>query len=60
MLKMITFVKEAWAELKQVAWLTVPQMIASTWIVIILVIVIASYIGLVDWLLTNIIRLVVT
>ena len=48
MFKIINFVKEAWAELKQVAWLTVPQMIASTWIVIILVIVVALYILGVD------------
>ncbi|OVE76419.1 preprotein translocase subunit SecE [bacterium F11] len=46
--KAITFVKEAWLELKQVAWLTTPQMIASTWIVIILSIFLAFYILGVD------------
>ncbi len=44
----ITFVKEAWIELKQVAWLTVPQMIASTWVVVILVVIVAIYIFIVD------------
>ena len=47
----ITFIKEAWAELKQVAWLTVPQMIASTWVVVILVILVAVYIFFVDRIL---------
>ena len=53
------FVREAWAELKKVAWLTVPQMIASTWIVIILVIIVAIYIGGVDFILTRIIGLLI-
>ena len=47
----ITFVQEAWTELKQVAWLSVPQMIASTWVVLALVAVIAVYIFSVDFLL---------
>ena len=59
MIKPFTFVKEAWAELKQVAWLTTPQMIASTWIVIILVIVVAIYISGVDFILSKIIGLLV-
>ena len=53
--KVITFSKEAWGELKQVAWLTTPQMIASTWLVIILVIVVALYIAGVDFILSRII-----
>ena len=57
--KVITFIKEAWAELKQVAWLTVPQMIASTWIVVILVIVIALYIGGVDFILSRVLGVLV-
>lgn len=50
----IQFVKEAWAELKQVSWLTVPQVIASTWIVVVLVIVMAIYLGGVDVVISRI------
>lgn len=53
--KLIQFFKESWAELKQVSWLTVPQMIASTWIVIILVIVMAIYLGGVDFVISRLI-----
>jgi preprotein translocase subunit SecE len=53
--KLIQFFKESWAELKQVSWLTVPQMIASTWVVIILVIVMAIYLGGVDFVISRLI-----
>ena len=55
----INFVKEAWAELKQVAWLTTPQMIASTWVVLILVVIMAIYIGGVDFILSRLIGILV-
>ncbi len=55
----ISFIKEAWAELKLVSWLTVPQMLASTWLVIMLVIVMSVYIGAVDFLLSKIIGFLV-
>jgi preprotein translocase SecE subunit len=47
----IVFLKDAWAELKQVSWLTFPQMVASTWVVVLLVIVMAAYIFFVDTVL---------
>jgi len=50
----LVFFRESWAELKQVAWLTVPQMIASTWMVIILVVIMAIYVGGVDFVLSRI------
>ena len=59
MQNVIAFFKESWAELKQVAWLTVPQMIASTWMVIILVIIMAIYVGGVDFILSRIIGVLV-
>ena len=55
----INFIKEAWAELKLVSWLTAPQMLASTWLVIVLVFVMAIYISLVDLLLAKIISFLV-
>jgi preprotein translocase subunit SecE len=53
------FFRESWAELKQVAWLTVPQMVASTWMVIVLVIIMAMYVGGVDFLLSRIFGLLI-
>ena len=57
--KFVSFVKEAWAELKQVSWLTVPQMIASTWLVILLVILVSLYVGGVDLILSRLIGVLV-
>ena len=51
MQKTITFFKEAWLELRQVSWLTVPQMVASTWLVVILVFIMAGFLFLVDYVL---------
>lgn len=55
----ITFVKEAWTELKQVSWLTTPQMIASTWLVVLLVIVMSIYVGGIDFILSRLIGVLV-
>lgn len=51
MTKAIVFFKEAWAELRQVSWLTVPQMVASTWLVVVLVILVSGYLFCVDYVL---------
>jgi preprotein translocase SecE subunit len=56
---LVSFVKESWAELKQVSWLTPPQMIASTWLVIILSALMALYVGVVDYILSFILRILV-
>jgi preprotein translocase SecE subunit len=55
----INFVKEAWAELKQVSWLSVPHMIASTWMVLILVILVSLYVSGVDFVLSRVIGVLV-
>jgi len=56
---LVVFVKEAWAELKQVSWLTPAQMIASTWLVIVLCALMAVYIASVDFVLSFILRILV-
>ncbi len=56
---LVTFVKESWAELKQVSWLTPPQMIASTWLVIILSALMAVFVGSIDFVLSFILRILV-
>ena len=48
MTSMFRFFKDSWQELKQVTWLTRPQMIASTWLVVFLVIVFSIYVGVMD------------
>ncbi len=57
MRKLFTFFKEAWSELKQVSWLPVPQMVASTWLVVILAIIMSVYIGAVDFVLSRLVAL---
>jgi preprotein translocase SecE subunit len=49
------FLKDAWLELKQVSWLTPPQVVASTGLVVALVIVMAIYVLIVDRTLSHII-----
>jgi preprotein translocase SecE subunit len=48
MTSLLKFFKDSWQELKQVTWLTRPQMIASTWLVIFLVIIFSIYVGVMD------------
>ncbi len=48
---LVNFFKESWSELRQVAWLTTPQVIASTWVVIILVVIMSIFVFAVDFIL---------
>jgi preprotein translocase subunit SecE len=50
---MIKFFQEAYEELKKVTWLTRPQLIASTWLVILLVIIFAIYVGILDFIIAR-------
>jgi len=54
--KVVQFLKEVQIELKKVVWPTRKDTIASTTVVLILVIIIAIYLGLVDMGLSRIIR----
>lgn len=51
---LINFFKEALSELKQVSWLTLPQVIASTWVVLILVVLMAAFVFSVDFVLRGV------
>lgn len=55
----IQFLKDAWEELKKVSWLSRPQMIASTWLVVLLVIVFAIYVGLMDLIITRVFSFII-
>ncbi|MGQ0645814.1 MAG: preprotein translocase subunit SecE [Elusimicrobiota bacterium] len=59
MKRLIEFIKEAYEELKKVTWLTRPQMIASTWLVILFMIAMSIYIGAVDFVIGRVFGLFV-
>jgi preprotein translocase subunit SecE len=52
------FLQEVRVELKKVTWPTPKQTLASTLVVIVVVIIVSSLLGMVDFGLTKIIRLV--
>ncbi|MEW6557373.1 MAG: preprotein translocase subunit SecE [Elusimicrobiota bacterium] len=54
--KMIQFVKEAIEELKKVTWLGRKEVLASTVVIAILIIIVAIFIGLVDFILSMVVR----
>lgn len=49
--KAIQFLKECIEELRKVAWLSRREVVASTAVVGLLVLLIAAFVGLVDWAL---------
>jgi preprotein translocase SecE subunit len=59
MKQLFQFFKEAYEELKKVAWLTRQQMMASTWLVIFLVFIFAVYVALVDFIIARTLGLLV-
>jgi preprotein translocase subunit SecE len=54
--KIRQFLREVRAELKRVTWPSRKETIGSTSIVLVLVILVAAYLGIVDFLLHNLIR----
>lgn len=56
--KIVHFLKEAKIELKKVTWPTPRQTLASTSVVIIVVIIVSIFLGIVDFGLSKAIRLV--
>ncbi len=54
------FLKEARAELKKVTWPTPKEALASTSVVIVVVIIVSIFLGIVDLGLTRIVRLVLS
>jgi preprotein translocase subunit SecE len=56
--KIVRFLKEARIELKKVTWPTPRQTLASTSVVIIVVIIVSMFLGIVDFGLAKAIRMV--
>ncbi len=59
--KVLDFLKEARAELRKVVWPTRKETISSTYLVIVMVIIVSAFLGLVDsvlaWLVKEILSL---
>lgn len=47
------FFGEAWEELKKVSWLSRNQMLASTWLVILFVLVFSIFVGFLDMIVAK-------
>jgi preprotein translocase subunit SecE len=56
--KIVQFLKEVQLELKKVVWPSRKDTIASTSVVLVIVIIIAMFLGLIDLGLTRIIRII--
>ena len=56
--KVTQFLKEAKVELKKVTWPTPKQTLASTAVVIIIVFIVAIYLGIVDFVLAKLVKFV--
>lgn len=54
MLNPVEFVKESYGELQRVTWLPRKQMIASTFVVMVLVLLVALFISVVDFIVAQI------
>ena len=57
--KIITFIKEVKLELKKVSWSTKDELIGSTLVVVVSVFLLALFIGLTDFILSRLIRLII-
>ena len=56
--KVMQFFNEAKTELKKVTWPTPKQTLASTSVVIIIVFIVAIYLGIVDYVLAKLVKLI--
>jgi preprotein translocase subunit SecE len=57
--KIIQFLSEAKTELKKVTWPTPKQTMASTSVVIIIVFIIALYLGIIDYGLAKLVKFII-
>ena len=57
--KAINFLKESVAELRKSTWLSRQEVIQSTFLVAIVVALVAAYVGVIDWGLTRLLGAVI-
>ena len=55
----VTFLQEVWAELKKVHWPSRKETYAATAVVVVIVALVAVYLGTVDFLLSQIVQAIV-
>jgi preprotein translocase subunit SecE len=55
----VQFVKEAWQELKKTNWPNRKETLGGTGVVLILVLIIAVFLGLIDFSLSRLVRIVI-
>ncbi len=58
--RVTTFIKESYAELGKITWPSRPELVESTFVVIVSVILITIFIGAVDWVFSQLLRLFAT
>jgi preprotein translocase subunit SecE len=58
MQKLIQFIKEAWRELKNVTWPGRKEIIASTVIVVLVTLLLMIYLGVIDFALAKLVKLI--
>jgi preprotein translocase subunit SecE len=56
--KIIRFLSEAKLELKRVTWPTPKQTLASTTVVIVIVFIVAIYLGIIDYVLARLVKFI--
>jgi preprotein translocase subunit SecE len=57
-IRSVTFLQEVWAELKKVHWPTRKETYAATGVVLVIVALIAFYLGLVDFVLSQVVQII--
>ncbi len=55
----LQFIKEAWIELKKVAWPSQKETLGATAVVLVLVILVSAYLGMVDMLLSRLMKVII-
>ncbi len=58
MQKLIQFIKEAWRELKNVTWPGRKEIVASTVIVVLVTLLLMIYLGVIDFVLAKLVKLI--
>ena len=54
-----TFMEESWAELQKVTWPDRSQLVNSTWVILIFVLIVSAIIFVMDWSVRGIIDIVI-
>ncbi len=56
----VTFLSEVWSELKKVHWPSRKETYAATLIVVIITIIVATFLGVVDYAISHLVRVILS